>query len=130
VLTGGCLCGAVRYEADGEPFGRGQCHCRTCQQAHAAPAVAWFTVKTSDFRLSGQLKEYRSSDHAVRRFCPGCGTQLLFDDSNHPDEIDIAAATLDDPAAVPPLFNIWTRSRIPWVKLDQALPSFPERSGQ
>ena len=86
MVTGGCLCGAVRYETDGDPFGRG--------------------------------------------FCGACGSQLLFDDSRYPDEIDIAVSTLDDPAAVPPLFNIWTRSRIPWLKLDESLPSFPERSGQ
>jgi hypothetical protein len=62
----------------------------------------------------------------VRRFCPNCGTQLLFDDSRYPDEIDVATATLDDPAAVPPAFHIWTRSQLPWVKLADDLPAYPE----
>lgn len=129
-LTGGCLCGATRYEAVGEPFNTAVCHCRTCQRAHAAPMVAFFSVKAADFRLlSGELADYASSDHAVRRFCPKCGSQLLFDDARYPDEIDIATASLDDPAAVPPAFHIWASRRIPWVKLDDGLPVHPERSG-
>ena len=128
--SGGCLCGAVRYEFDAEPYGGAICHCRTCQQAHGAPMVGWFSVKQADFRLSGELKEHRSSGHAVRRFCSACGTHLLFDDSRYPDEIDVAAATLDEPDAFAPRFHIWTRSQRPWVKLDDGLQRFPERSGQ
>lgn len=129
-LAGGCLCGAVRYEASGEPFNSAVCHCRTCQRAHGAPMVAFFSVKAANFRLlSGELFDYASSDHAVRRFCRACGTQLLFDDSRYPDEIDIATASLDEPAAVPPGLHIWTMSRVPWVKLDDGLPVYPERSG-
>jgi hypothetical protein len=92
--------------------------------------AAWFSVRAEGFRLvSGALAEFASSDHAVRRFCPACGTQLLFDDSRYPDEIDISTASLDDPAAVPPTFHIWTRCRVPWVKLDDGLPVYPERTG-
>ncbi|HEX8231864.1 MAG TPA: GFA family protein [Caulobacteraceae bacterium] len=130
MLTGGCLCGAVRYEASGEPFNSGVCHCVTCRRASGAPMAAWFSVRAEGFRLvSGALAEFASSDHAVRRFCPACGTQLLFDDSRYPDEIDISTASLDDPAAVPPTFHIWTRCRVPWVKLDDGLPVYPERTG-
>ena len=127
-LTGGCLCGAVRYEAKGEPYSSGVCHCRTCQQSNGAPMVAFFSNKRADFSLTGEVKDYRSSDHAVRRFCGACGTHVLFDDARYPDEIDIATATLDDPAAVPPTFHIWARSMIPWVKLNDGLPVYPERT--
>ena len=92
--------------------------------------VGFFSVKLADFRLSGELTDYRSSDHAVRRFCAGCGTQLLFDDADYPDEIDVAAATLDDPSAFTPRFHIWTRSQRSWVKLADGLPRHPESSGQ
>ena len=128
--AGGCVCGAVRYELSVEPYGAAVCHCRTCQQAHGAPMVAWFSVGEAAFRLTGELGEIRTSDHAVRRFCRACGTHLLFVDSRYPGEIDVATATLDDPAAVAPRFHIWTRSQLPWVKLGDGLQAFPERSGQ
>ena len=127
MAAGGCLCGRVRYEA-GEPGGSAVCHCRTCQRAHAAPLVAFFTVRRQDVWITGELKRYASSAHGTRLFCGDCGTQLFFEDSRYPDELDIATATLDDPAAVPPTKHIWTMSQVPWVKRDDGLPAFPERS--
>ena len=130
MLSGGCLCGAVRYEAQGEPFGSGVCHCRTCRKANGAPMVAWFSVKAAAFTLvSGALTRFASSDHAERGFCKICGSQIVFDDHRYPDEIDIATASLDDEGAVTPEFHIWTRSQLPWVKLADGLPTYPERSG-
>ncbi len=130
MLTGGCLCGAVRYEAAGEPFGSSVCHCITCRRASGAPMVAWFSVKPGELRLVGETTDYPSSSHAVRRFCGQCGTHLVFDDSHFPDEVDIATATLDDPEAVPPLKHIWTRSQIAWVRLGDGLPRHPESSDE
>ena len=130
MIAGGCLCGAVRYESDAEPYGAAVCHCTVCRRAHGAPMVGWFSLREDDLRLTGELGEVRSSGHAVRRFCRACGTQLLFDDSRCPGEIDVAAATLDDPSLIRPRFHIWTRSQLPWVRLDDGLPAYPERSGQ
>jgi hypothetical protein len=128
-LTGGCLCGQVRYTVDAAPYGAALCHCRICQKAHAAPVVGFFSVHEADLQLTGDLSEYRSSDHGVRRFCPTCGTQLLFDDARYPDELDVAIATLDEPAAAPPRFHIWTRSQAPWLLLADDLPRYPESRG-
>jgi len=127
MLTGGCLCGAVRYEIDGEALGGALCHCRTCQQAHAAPMVAFFSTPLTGFRLSGELTGFASSAEVTRRFCPKCGTHVLFDDSRLPAEIDVPTATLDRPEAAPPRYHIWTRSRPPWTKLDEGIPAYPER---
>ena len=124
MLTGGCLCGAVRYEARGEPFSSGVCHCRTCQRSNGAPMVAFFSNELADFSLTGEPLAFRSSDHGVRRFCGACGTQLFFDDARFPDTVDIATVTLDDPNAVPPEFHIWTRSQLDWLKLDDGLPRY------
>lgn len=131
MLAGGCLCGRVRYEAAGGVFSRSVCHCRTCQQAHGAPMVGWFSVKHAELMLqadAGALGEYRSSDHAVRRFCTTCGTPLFFDDSRYPDDLDIATASLDDPEAAPPEKHIWTRSQLVWVRLADGLPRYPKSS--
>ena len=126
-LTGGCLCGAVRYEASGEPYHSGYCHCVTCRRASGAPVVAWFSVKLAGFRVvKGETRTFVSSEHGERRFCPGCGSQLFFDDYRYPDEIDIATASLDAPEKVPPEFHLYDKSRIAWVKFGDGLRHFPE----
>ncbi len=127
MLTGGCHCGAVRYEAAGEPVERALCHCTDCQKTTGAPALAWFTVATDGFRFTqGSPTTYASSSQAERTFCGRCGTQLTFAHRGYNGErLDITTASLDDPAAVPPREHIWTRSRIPWMT---ALDGLPERT--
>jgi hypothetical protein len=127
-LTGGCLCAAVRYEASGEPYHSGYCHCVTCRRASGAPVVAWFSVKLKDFRLlQGETRSFESSDHGRRRHCGSCGTQLFFDDDDFPDEIDITNASLDEPERVPPDFHLYDKSRIDWVRFGDGLRHFDEK---
>jgi hypothetical protein len=123
-LTGGCHCGAVRYEAHGEPFESALCHCADCRRTTGAPVVAWFTVRTADFRFTvGEPSRHASSYHAERRFCGRCGAQITFVDKAYAGErIDVTTASLDDPDAVPPREHIWTRSRIGWMKDTSGLP--------
>lgn len=123
MLTGGCCCGAVRYEADGEPFDLCICHCEICRRTTGAPAVAWFTVRPEDLRLTkGEPARFASSATGSRQFCSTCGTQITFRDKRIPDEIDVTTASLDDPAAAPPVEHIWTRSRLPWMADLDRLP--------
>ena len=84
MLTGGCQCGRVRYDASGEPQGPTLCHCNDCRRVAAAPAVAWFTIRTQDFRLTaGQPSVFQSSANATRSFCPDYGTPLTFAHRTH-----------------------------------------------
>lgn len=122
MLTGGCHCGRVRYQAHGEPFERALCHCTLCRDTTGAPAVAWFTIKESDLRLEGEMVAYASSDHAERRFCGRCGTQVTFKDADYGDRIDVTTASLDDPEAVPPAEQIFVRSRLAWMADAAHLP--------
>lgn len=125
-LTGGCLCGAIRYEARGTPFHRTVCHCSICRRAAGAPMVAWFTVKPADFAFTaGQPSTYRSSAKAQRSFCPVCGTHLTFK-MDALDEIDVTACSLDDPEAVPPQDHTYVASQLSWVRLEDRLPLYPE----
>jgi hypothetical protein len=131
MLTGHCLCGATRYEADGTPFHQSNCHCSMCRRAAGAPFVTWFSVRRSDLRwTAAEPAAYRSSDHATRRFCATCGTTLTFEDDRMPDELDLTTCSLDDPAALPPQDQLETDARVPWVSLEPGLPVFPRtRSG-
>lgn len=123
ILSGGCLCGAIRYHLDGMPIDAGYCHCRFCQRANGAPVVAWATFVHDAFHLdSGMPAVFASSTLAERGFCSRCGTQIFFRKRDNPQRIDITVASLDDPAALPPQYHIWTMSRISWLRIDDDLP--------
>lgn len=126
MLTGGCHCSAIRYQADNAPYHRTLCHCTTCRATTGAPCVAWFTVNTSDFRYTqGTPTQYRSSDHATRTFCPICRTQLTFIDDASRNDIDITTCSLDVLTDVGPQDHTFTSSQVPWLKLADGLPRFP-----
>jgi hypothetical protein len=123
---GGCLCGATRYRAAGPAANRCCCHCRSCRRASGAPYVAWATVPAAGFALTrGRLATFRSSEPVTRGFCPTCGTALTYAHRSRAGEIDLAVATLDDPAALPPECHIWVSHRLPWVVLGDGLPCYP-----
>lgn len=112
MLEGGCLCGAIRYRAEGAPFHRTNCHCSICRRASAAPFVAWFSVLRAGFRwLGAEPAYYQSSPEGRRGFCPRCGTPLSFSHRDLPDEIDLTTCSLDDPEALPPEDHTWVASK-------------------
>ena len=122
-VTGGCLCGAVRYRAGGEASHATLCHCNACRRAAGAPVVAWVTFPIADFAITkGAPARHRSSPPVERTFCPSCGTPLTYRHSAHPDEIDVTIASLDDPSAFPPADHTWASERIPWLELADRLP--------
>ena len=123
VYPGGCLCGAVRYEAPGPASNLCYCHCDSCRRATGVPAVPWVTFARAGFRLSrGALAEYRSSAQVVRGFCAACGTSLTYRNELRPAEIDVTLATLDDPAPLAPAAHIWVADKLPWVSVADGLP--------
>lgn len=127
MLTGGCLCGATRYEATGTPYHQTNCHCGMCRRAAGATYVTWFSVPRAEFRFTAATPAaYRSSAHATRRFCATCGTPLSFESDKHPDEIDVTTCSLDTPEVLPPADQTRTATRLPWVTLEPGLPTFPE----
>jgi hypothetical protein len=132
MLTGGCLCGRVRYEAAGTPFHETLCHCSMCRRSAGAPVVAWFSVPRPAFRvLAGEIRHFQSSKSCVRGFCATCGTSLTFASEDFPDEIDVTTCSLDDPALVSPRDHVHTRSRLPWISLCDGLTEYPQaRSGR
>ncbi|MXP62190.1 GFA family protein [Roseomonas sp. M0104] len=123
MLTGGCACGRVRYEAEGKPFNATICHCGDCRRSSGAPLVAWFSVPAAGLRFTaGTPRHFASSARAERGFCPDCGTSLTYQSRDMPEEIDIATASLDDPEKVPPQDHTWVRSQLSWIRLADDLP--------
>jgi hypothetical protein len=125
--TGGCVCGAIRYVAQGVPGNTMVCHCRTCRRVAAAPVVAWVTFPTGQFRFtSGEPAAFHSSAPVTRTFCRDCGTPLTYRHADSPDTVDVTTCSLDDPEAFPPTHHSWLDHDLAWVRFGDSLPSFPE----
>lgn len=121
---GGCLCGSLRYRIEGPIESVAHCHCAMCRRWSGAVAVTWITVPLERFEIvKGELKTYRSSAHGERRSCPACASQIVFWSSQQPGDIDIALGSLDRPEKYPAGRHIWTSARLPWLHLDEQLPS-------
>ena len=132
-ITGGCHCGALRYEIEGAPLVRALCHCTDCRRSSGAPMVAWTMYPRAAVKVTrGEAKIYNSSEHGRRHFCPTCGTGLFYtNDTMLPGIIDVKSVTYDDPDAVAPTAHIQVAERIKWMEHAHELPSFeryPPRS--
>jgi hypothetical protein len=125
-LTGGCHCGAVRYEVTGEAITHALCHCTDCRRAAGAPVVAWTMYPQDALTITkGATKIYASSDHGRRHFCAACGTGLFYyNEQSLPGIVDIQSATYDTPEAVPARVHVQLAERISWMADAHTLPGF------
>ena len=121
-ITGGCLCGAIRYQSTKPPYEVSYCHCRMCQKSCGSPHFLGAFVYAEGFSFTkGEPKYFRSSDWAERGFCVDCGTPLIFRDKT--DAHAVYIATLDHPEEWPPtLGHSGMESRIPWDTIHDDLP--------
>ena len=125
MVTGKCQCGAIRYEASGEPAYSAICHCGDCRASAGAPMVGWALFPQDQVTISGEPVRYQSSENAVRHCCGVCGTGLFYTNAViFPGSIDIQTATLDDPAALPPQAHIQMAEAAPWMEQAHELPKF------
>ncbi len=129
--SGGCHCGAIRYEADGEPDHHALCHCTDCRRSAGAPMVGWMAFPADAVRVtSGETAVYASSDHARRHFCIQCGTGLFYTNAEMlPGIVDIQSSTLDDPENHAPGAQIQVAERLPWMADITAIHEFARYPG-
>lgn len=130
-LTGGCQCGAVRYEIEGEPVHHALCHCGDCRASAGAPAVAWMALPSAGFRVTqGAAVAYNSSGTAFRHFCGTCGTGLYYiNEQLLPGIVDVQSATLDDAQGHAPGIQIQTAERLGFMARLDDLPAFERYPG-
>jgi len=127
--TGGCLCGAVRYESVGEPLFSLLCHCRDCQHQSGGAYVAAMRVPAAGFRITkGEPKVYVSASDAgnevMREFCPECGCPLFIRVSARPDIVGLRVGSLDEPGEFRPEADIFVKSAQPWDYMNPDLPKY------
>ena len=121
-ITGGCLCGALRYVASAPPFQVGYCHCRRCQQALGnVVATAALFRRDSVGIVAGEITWYQSSPTLKRGFCGTCGSPIIAQHEDR-DYTAIWLGTLDEPARFEPGVQWYCESKVPWVTTGEALP--------
>jgi hypothetical protein len=110
-LTGGCLCGAVRYEATPDHRDGYYCHCRMCQLAFGNTRAAYINLRKASVRWLREPAYYASSKIARRGFCNHCGTPLSFEFLDG-QNMDLSIGSLDEPSAVKPTTHFSVETRI------------------
>lgn len=110
-LTGGCLCGLVRFATSGQPYRVGVCHCMDCRKHHGALFHASAIYPQEAVTITGETGQY-----AGRHFCPRCGSSVF---SRTADEIELHLGALDETTPFTPTYELWTIRREAW------LPPFP-----
>jgi hypothetical protein len=132
-FSGGCYCGAVRYEIYELPSWAAHCHCRSCQLALGGAFATWAKVGADNFAItSGVIKVFEKTPGIKRGFCGDCGSSLNYaaeqevDGQNWLADAWFSASTLDNPSILSPKTHVYVSHQQPWIKLADGLPTFQE----
>ena len=127
-FTGGCLCGALRYEAQGEPLYTGHCYCSDCQKASGSGFIPFMGFATGQLRFSGESKAFVSKaangGDATRNFCPRCSSLVFGGVVGESASFTIYCGSLDDTSLFHPKIAIFARSRPDWAVIPPGLIVF------
>ena len=120
--TGGCLCGAIRYEITGEPVRAAHCHCDECRRATGSSFATVAFFKEEDVKvIQGTPKHFfhpaDSGNTMTKEFCGNCGSQVLGAGSGSPGVRSVRVGTLDDASFVKPQMNLYTGKALPFTRL-------------
>lgn len=128
VTTGGCLCGGLRYEAQGAPLNMGHCYCADCRKASGSGFVPFMSFASEAVRFKGTPGQFSSKaargGEAVRNFCPTCGGLVFGGVIGTTPSFTIYAGSLDDPKLFHPQIAIFTRGRPDWAIIPPGLTLF------
>ena len=122
-MTGGCLCGTVRFEAAGTPRSVHYCHCGMCRRATGGLFAVLVWWREDAVQWTGTYPHTRrSSPIAERGFCGACGSPLFLRYDGR-DDIALTAGSLDEPQRFPARHHYGAESRLSWVDCGAGLPA-------
>jgi hypothetical protein len=127
-FSGGCLCGAVRYQSSASPQVVGHCHCVDCRKSSGTGHCTHVVIPEDAFKVSGEVKFYDrpadSGNIVSRGFCPNCGSPVYSKNSGMPGMVFPRASSLDDPEIATPQMVVYASRAPSWDHVDPALPAF------
>src|SRR5437867_3528795 len=127
-ITGGCLCGGVRFEVTGPFIRAGHCHCSRCRRHSGAAVCTQGRVRREHFRLlSGEhlIRAYGRGEGAVKAFCSVCGSSLFGGTWPEGPEVSIRLGSIDGDPGIRPQLHTFVESRAPWDEITDDLPQYP-----
>lgn len=128
-FTGGCACGAVRFETPQAPVFQNHCQCRDCQRRSGTGHGSYLTFPArSDMKITGTVSHWEvagdSGNLKSHAFCPVCGTQVYLTFAAMPDFIAVPATSLDEPSRFEPQVLTYSVRALPWDRMDPSLRAF------
>ena len=126
LTRGHCLCGAVKFEFEGNPKWVAHCHCDSCRRQTSSSMATMLGVKVEQFDyLEGEPAVYESSPGVQRFFCPKCGSPMAFTDNKRwPGEVHLFIGTLEHPEAFVPGVHVNCAEQLPWLEILDDKPRF------
>jgi hypothetical protein len=131
MITGHCECGRVSFEADSEITDYSHCHCSQCRRMHGAAFATFAGVHRDKFRyLSGEsdLSIYKSSGNHNRVFCSVCGSNIMVELTDFPDQLYLSMSAIEGNPDRPEGYHIFVGSKAPWHEITDDLRKFDEDS--
>lgn len=133
-IEGGCYCGALRYQAEGNPLFKGQCHCRECQYFSGGQPNVIVAMPGSGFAYTkGTPKGFARKDlpkPVTREFCAECGTHILTRAPSVPGGVILKVGTFDDPSLFGgPQMVIYTIDKQSFHHIPSGVPTFERVPG-
>lgn len=132
-ITGGCHCGAIKYEAEVDPATVSICHCTDCQVMSGSAFRGSVPAKKEGFRLHGTPKIYvktaESGNKRAQAFCAECGTHVYATSPQDQKIFGIRVGTSDQRGDLKPVRQIWCQSAQPWAMNIDTLQKFPRQPG-
>lgn len=129
-LTGGCLCGGVRFEVSEPPLSAGYCHCTRCQRRTGTAASASARIVPGSLRVTAGeelIGAFEPPDGFAKLFCSACGSALWSRHPEQPDVLGVRLGAFDGDPGVRPSYRQYVAYAAPWEPLpDDGLTRFPE----
>lgn len=128
-FSGGCACGAIRYQSTAKPVVMLHCHCRDCQRSSGGPFSSFVVLPAAAFKLLQGSPRFHATPSEMggkthRGFCADCGTPIQYNPDAVPGIVALWTASLDDPGWFTPQIDVWTSDAHPWDQMNPALPKF------